>query len=48
MSVEQMEIPVAEMEDAKCEAEYTIAPDGTVIESEAAAANAESLQEQMK
>ncbi len=51
MSIEQMEIPVAEMEVGNIECEptqYAITPDGTVVEAQTLQENAESFQEAMQ
>ena len=49
MSIEQMQIPVAEMNIEKPtegpKTEYAITPDGTVVEAEALKENMESFQE---
>jgi hypothetical protein len=45
MTVEQMEIPVAEMETEAIETEYALTPDGTVVEAEDFKENAESFSE---
>jgi len=49
MSIENQEIPVAQMECGPTpETKYAIAPDGTVVETEAVQENPESFQEQMQ